>query len=231
LSESVLETSSDGGIPCEKSSGLAMSTSIFPARFSPPADSRNAIEPAPLLALTTSSARAAGDSVCLPYVAVSDVAEALERVEALGGSVVLAGEAWLTCKDSAGSPFGLAQESLEGFGRSPPPQPRAVAAYSHVDAPGSERAAVAASLLAPVVLERDTEPDAKIHDGAVLDRQVLAHDLGHAELAHTLRSSLNRNAGRSLPRLAADTDDLGDTVDAIRHANLLVQRSVSLLYL
>ena len=36
------------------------------------------------------------------------------------------------------------------------------------------------SLLAPVVLERDTEPDAKIHDGAVLDRQVLAHDLGHA---------------------------------------------------
>ena len=52
-----------------------------------------------------------------------------------------------------------------------------VARLQHVDAPAGERAAV--SLPAPVVLERDTEPDTKIHDGAVLDRQVLAHDLGH----------------------------------------------------
>jgi predicted enzyme related to lactoylglutathione lyase len=43
---------------------------------------------------------------------VSDVAEALERVEALGGSVVHPGEKWAICKDSEGSPFGLAQESL-----------------------------------------------------------------------------------------------------------------------
>jgi predicted enzyme related to lactoylglutathione lyase len=32
--------------------------------------------------------------------AVGDVAEALERVEALGGSVVHPGEAWAICKDS-----------------------------------------------------------------------------------------------------------------------------------
>jgi hypothetical protein len=42
----------------------------------------------------------------------SDIAEALERVEALGGSVVHPGEAWAICKDSEGSPFGLAGESL-----------------------------------------------------------------------------------------------------------------------
>jgi predicted enzyme related to lactoylglutathione lyase len=56
--------------------------------------------------------RGPGDSFSLPYFAVSDVAEALERVEALGGSVVHPGEKWAICKDSEGSPFGLAQESL-----------------------------------------------------------------------------------------------------------------------
>ena len=56
--------------------------------------------------------RGPGDSFSLPYFAVSDVAEALERVEELGGSVVHPGEAWAICKDSEGSPFGLAQESL-----------------------------------------------------------------------------------------------------------------------
>jgi predicted enzyme related to lactoylglutathione lyase len=53
-----------------------------------------------------------GDSFSLPYFAVSDVAKALERVEALGGSVIHPGEKWAICKDSEGSPFGLAQESL-----------------------------------------------------------------------------------------------------------------------
>ena len=57
-------------------------------------------------------AGAAPAILSLPYFAVSDVAEALERVEALGGSVVHPGEAWAICKDSEGSPFGLAQESL-----------------------------------------------------------------------------------------------------------------------
>ena len=53
-----------------------------------------------------------GDSFSLPYFVVSDVAQALERVEALGGSVVHPGEAWAICRDSEGSPFGLAQDSL-----------------------------------------------------------------------------------------------------------------------
>jgi predicted enzyme related to lactoylglutathione lyase len=52
-----------------------------------------------------------GDSFSLPYFAVTDVAEALERVEALGGSVVHPGEQWAICRDSEGSPFGLTRES------------------------------------------------------------------------------------------------------------------------
>ena len=56
----MLETKSEGGIPCEKSSGLAMSTSTFPARFSSPAASSIAIEPAPLVAFTISSACGGG---------------------------------------------------------------------------------------------------------------------------------------------------------------------------
>ena len=58
--------------------------------------------------------RGPGDSFSLPYFAVRDVAEALGRVEALGGSVVHPGEAWAICKDSEGSPFGLAQEAVGG---------------------------------------------------------------------------------------------------------------------
>jgi predicted enzyme related to lactoylglutathione lyase len=58
--------------------------------------------------------RGPGDSFSLPYFAVSDVADALERIEALGGSVVHPGQTWAICKDSEGSPFGLAQESLGG---------------------------------------------------------------------------------------------------------------------
>lgn len=53
--------------------------------------------------------RGPGDSFSLPYFVVSDVAEALERVVALGGSVVHPGEAWAVCRDSEGSPFGLAR--------------------------------------------------------------------------------------------------------------------------
>ena len=52
-----------------------------------------------------------GDTFSLPYFAVSDLAEALERVEALGGRVVHPGRAWAICKDSEGSPFGLAQQA------------------------------------------------------------------------------------------------------------------------
>jgi predicted enzyme related to lactoylglutathione lyase len=53
--------------------------------------------------------RGPGDTFSLPYFHVRDVAAALERVEALGGSVVHPGEAWAICKDSEGSPFGLAR--------------------------------------------------------------------------------------------------------------------------
>ena len=56
--------------------------------------------------------RGPGDSFSLPYFVVGSVAEALERVQVLGGSVVHPGERWAICKDSEGSPFGLAGESL-----------------------------------------------------------------------------------------------------------------------
>jgi len=52
-----------------------------------------------------------GDSFSLPYFAVSDIEAALEKVRALGGTVVHPGEKWAICKDSEGSPFGLAQEA------------------------------------------------------------------------------------------------------------------------
>ena len=54
--------------------------------------------------------RGPGDSLSLPYFTVGDIAEALARVEALGGSVVHPGGQWAICRDSEGSPFGLAQE-------------------------------------------------------------------------------------------------------------------------
>jgi predicted enzyme related to lactoylglutathione lyase len=45
---------------------------------------------------------------------VSDLGEAVKRVEALGGSVVHPGESSAICKDSEGSPFALAQEAAGG---------------------------------------------------------------------------------------------------------------------
>lgn len=52
--------------------------------------------------------RGPGDSFSLPYFAVPDLTKALEQVAALGGTVVHPGESWAVCKDSEGSPFGLA---------------------------------------------------------------------------------------------------------------------------
>jgi len=52
----------------------------------------------------------------LPYFGVGDLGEALERVEALGGSVVHPGERWAICKDSEGSPFALALSDAEADG-------------------------------------------------------------------------------------------------------------------
>jgi predicted enzyme related to lactoylglutathione lyase len=49
-----------------------------------------------------------GDTVSLPYFAVTDMDAALEQVTALGGSVIHPGSRWAICRDSEGSPFGLA---------------------------------------------------------------------------------------------------------------------------
>lgn len=56
--------------------------------------------------------RGPGDSFSLPYFAVGDVPAALERVTALGGSVVHPGTHWAICKDSEGTPFALAQDPV-----------------------------------------------------------------------------------------------------------------------
>ena len=55
--------------------------------------------------------RGPGDSFSLPYFAVDDLAAGLDRVQALGGTVIHPGERWAICKDSEGSPFGLAARS------------------------------------------------------------------------------------------------------------------------
>jgi predicted enzyme related to lactoylglutathione lyase len=59
--------------------------------------------------------RGPGDRVSLPYFRVADMSSALERVVELGGEVVHPGERWAICRDSEGSPFGLAAqgETLE----------------------------------------------------------------------------------------------------------------------
>ena len=55
-----------------------------------------------------------GDSFSLPYFAVDDMAATLARVRELGGTVVHPGAAWAVCKDSEGSPFGLAARAGSG---------------------------------------------------------------------------------------------------------------------
>ena len=55
--------------------------------------------------------RGPGDTFSLPYFEVGNVEEALARVAELGGSIVHPGSRWAICKDSEGSPFGLALES------------------------------------------------------------------------------------------------------------------------
>jgi predicted enzyme related to lactoylglutathione lyase len=55
-----------------------------------------------------------GDRTSLPYFAVADLEAALEQVRALGGSVIHPGSQWAICRDSEGSPFGLALETSTG---------------------------------------------------------------------------------------------------------------------
>jgi predicted enzyme related to lactoylglutathione lyase len=54
-----------------------------------------------------------GDRVSLPYFEVDDLGAALERVKASGGEVIHPGERWAVCRDSEGSPFGLAAAAPE----------------------------------------------------------------------------------------------------------------------
>jgi predicted enzyme related to lactoylglutathione lyase len=52
-----------------------------------------------------------GDRWSLPYFQVADVEAALSRVVELGGTIVHPGDRWAICRDSEGSPFGLAPRS------------------------------------------------------------------------------------------------------------------------
>ena len=52
--------------------------------------------------------RGPGDSFSLPYFTVEEMDATLELVAELGGSVVHPGERFAICRDSEGSPFGLA---------------------------------------------------------------------------------------------------------------------------
>jgi len=49
-----------------------------------------------------------GDRHALPYFEVDDVEAALRHVHELGGEVIHPGARWAVCRDSEGSPFGLA---------------------------------------------------------------------------------------------------------------------------
>ena len=58
--------------------------------------------------------RGPGDSFSLPYFEIDDMSAALTQVQTLGGTVVHPGAAWSVCKDSEGSPFGLAVRRSAG---------------------------------------------------------------------------------------------------------------------
>lgn len=49
-----------------------------------------------------------GDTWSLPYFEVDDLQAALASVPELGGTVIHPGERWAICRDSEGTPFGLA---------------------------------------------------------------------------------------------------------------------------
>jgi len=52
--------------------------------------------------------RGPGDTFSLPYFEVEDLEQALDSVTALGGTVIHPGKSWAVCRDSEGTPFGLA---------------------------------------------------------------------------------------------------------------------------
>jgi uncharacterized protein len=79
----------------------------FDARSEPEGDGWQTHAPGPAFGVHARG-RGPGDSFSLPYFAVDDLDAALERVKALGGTVIHPGSRWAICKDSEGSPFGLA---------------------------------------------------------------------------------------------------------------------------
>ncbi|MGH2908467.1 MAG: VOC family protein [Solirubrobacteraceae bacterium] len=58
--------------------------------------------------------RGPGDTASLPYFTVADLETALQQVRALGGTVIHPGARWAVCRDSEGSPFGLALRAPAG---------------------------------------------------------------------------------------------------------------------
>src|SRR6185436_1786722 len=68
-----------------------------------------------------------------------------------------------------------------------------------------------------VVLERDRHPHPVAGGLPLLDRDVLLHHLGHAEVAQALAGGGDRIGGGRFPGLGARADDLGDDVDAVSH--------------
>ena len=83
--------------------------------------------------------------------------------------------------------------------------------------PDRGQAPSAPGSVAGLVLERDREAHAEVDHATVLDRDVLADDLGHAQVAYRLGRGLDRDPRRGLPRLAAHADDLGHAVHAVSH--------------
>lgn len=79
----------------------------FDARSEPEGEGWQTREPGPAFGVHARG-RGPGDSFSLPYFAVDDLNGALERVTDLGGTVIHPGNRWAICKDSEGSPFGLA---------------------------------------------------------------------------------------------------------------------------
>lgn len=55
--------------------------------------------------------RGPGDTASLPYFTVADLETAIEKVRELGGTVIHPGERWAVCRDSEGTPFGLALQA------------------------------------------------------------------------------------------------------------------------
>jgi predicted enzyme related to lactoylglutathione lyase len=85
----------------------------FDARSEAEGDGWQTHQPGPAFGVHARG-RGPGDSFSLPYFAVEDLDGALERVKALGGTVIHPGEHWAICKDSEGSPFGLARADRSG---------------------------------------------------------------------------------------------------------------------